>query len=192
MVTYSTVASAPSVNPTLSVYEAHGNNLYNQSNQAFVTLAPGYVPSPRVSGMSPSSAPQGSTVTITGTGFTGATGVQFGSSMAADFTVVNDTLINVVAPAKRTGTVDVRVLGPGGISATNPSDVFTFTFNPRVSGLSPNHGSADGGTSVTISGVNFTRTTAVAFGGIPARFKILNDTTIKLAHPQFRTQRRST
>jgi hypothetical protein len=183
LVSYSTLASAPTVNPTLSVNDAHGNNLYNQSNQAFLVLAPGFVPAPRVSSVSPSSDPQGSTVTISGTGFTGATGVRFGTLSAAAFTVNSDNSINAVAPAVPTGTVDVTILGPGGGSSANSSDLFTFTLTPRVSGLKPNRGSADGGTAVMITGVNFSGTSSVSFGGIPAHFKVVNNTTIKARSP---------
>jgi hypothetical protein len=81
------------------------------------------------------------------------------------------------------GTVDVTVIGPGGTSATTPGDRFVVVLTPKVSGLKPNRGSADGGTKVTITGVNFTGTTAVRFGGIAARFKVVNDTTISATSP---------
>jgi hypothetical protein len=183
LVSYATLASPPPVNPTLSVYDSHGNQLYNQSNRAYLVLAPGFVPAPRVSGLSPSSAPQGSSVTISGTGFTGATGVSFGAMAAASITVNSDTSITTIAPAVRTGTVDVTVTGPGGTSASNSSDLFTFVLTPRVSGLRPNRGSADGGTRLTITGVNFTGATAVSFGGINARFKVVNDRSITAISP---------
>jgi hypothetical protein len=183
LVSYTTLAVAPSVNPTLSVYDAHNNNLYNQSNGAYLVLTPGFVPAPRVSGLSPSSAPQGSSVTIGGTGFTGALSVSFGTTAAMSFTVNSDTSISAIAPAVRTGTVDVTVTGPGGRSATNSSDRFTFVLTPRVAGLQPNRGSADGGRIVTITGVNFTGATAVRFGGLAARFKVTNDTSIIAISP---------
>jgi hypothetical protein len=183
LVSYSTLGSAPSVNPTLSVSDAHGNLLYNQSNRAYLVLAAGFVPAPRVSSVSPSSAPQGSSLTISGTGFTGATSVSFGATAAAGFTVNSDASITATAPAVRTGTVDVKVVGPGGTSATNSGDNFTFVLTPRISGLKPSRGSADGGTVVTITGVNFTGATAVGFGGIAAHFRVVNNTTIKATSP---------
>jgi hypothetical protein len=183
LVSYATLAVAPSVNPTLSVYDAHNNNLYNQSNGAYLVLTPGFVPAPRVSGLSPSSAPQGSSVTIGGTGFTGAFSVSFGATAAVSFTVISDTSISAIAPAVRTGTVDVTVTGPGGRSATNSSDRFTFVLTPRVAGLKPNRGSADGGSIVTITGVNFTGATSVRFGGLTARFKVVKDTSIIAISP---------
>ena len=68
---------------------------------------------PTVTGISPTSGPAagGTLVTITGTGFTGATAVDFGTNPATDLTVVNDTTITADSPAG-TGTVDVTVDDP--------------------------------------------------------------------------------
>jgi hypothetical protein len=183
LVSYAKLQQAPTFNPTLSVFDSHGNHLYNQSNRAYLALAPGFVPAPRVSGVTPASAPQGSSVTIAGTGFTGASAVNFGAKPAASFTVNSDTSIAAVLPAIRTGTVDVTVTSSGGTSAINPSDQFTFVATPRVSSVSPNQGSADGGTLITIAGVNFTGATAVAFGGVPASFRVTSDTSMVAVSP---------
>lgn len=56
----------------------------------------------------------GYTVTITGTNFTGATGVTFGGTAATSVVVVNATTITCVAPAKAAGTYTVAVTTPGG------------------------------------------------------------------------------
>ena len=64
-------------------------------------------------------------MTITGTGFTGATAVDFGTTPATSFTVVSDTTITADSPAG-TGTVDVTVTTPGGTSATSSADQFTL------------------------------------------------------------------
>lgn len=55
----------------------------------------------------------GETITITGFGFTGATGVSFGGTAATSFTVVDDNTIEAVAPAG-TGTVSVSVTRADG------------------------------------------------------------------------------
>ena len=82
---------------------------------------------PVVTGISPAAglATGGTTVTITGTGFTGATAVDFGSTKATSFTVVSDTEITAISPAG-TGVVDVTVVTPGGTSATSSADQFTY------------------------------------------------------------------
>jgi hypothetical protein len=82
---------------------------------------------PIVTAISPRSggAGGGTTVTVTGRGFTGATSVRFGASIASAMTVVSDTQIIAASPAG-SGTVDVTVVTPGGISATSRADQFTY------------------------------------------------------------------
>jgi hypothetical protein len=53
-------------------------------------------------------------VTITGTDFTGATGVTFGGTAATSVVVVGPTTITCVAPARAAGLVTVAVTTPGG------------------------------------------------------------------------------
>jgi alpha-tubulin suppressor-like RCC1 family protein len=84
-------------------------------------------PPPTVTGVAPAEGPRagGTTVTISGKEFTGASAVKFGGTAAASFTVDSDTSITAVSPAG-TGTVDVTVSGPGGESATASGDQFTY------------------------------------------------------------------
>src|SRR5437764_234984 len=86
---------------------------------------------PTVTSISPTSGPTGggTTVTITGTNFTGATAVKFGSSNATSFTVNSASQITATSPAG-TGTVDVTVTTAGGTSATSASDRFTYVAVP--------------------------------------------------------------
>jgi hypothetical protein len=60
-----------------------------------------YEAAPTVSGVSPVAGPLagGPSVIITGTGFTGASAVDFGSTPATSFTVGSATSITVVSPA---------------------------------------------------------------------------------------------
>jgi hypothetical protein len=83
---------------------------------------------PAVSGLSPPSGlvAGGATVTLVGAGFTGASAVLFGTVQVTSFTESSDTSIRVTAPAQGAGAVDVRVVGPGGTSATSPADRFTY------------------------------------------------------------------
>ena len=122
-------------------------------------------------------------MTITGTGFIGETGVDFGTTAATDFTVVSDTTITADSPAG-TGVVDVTVLTPRGTSATSSADQFTYADLPTVTSLSPSDGPLDGGTSVTITGTFFTNVTAVDFGTTPATsFIVDSDTAITAESP---------
>jgi hypothetical protein len=69
-------------------------------------LAAAYCPT--VSSFAPKAAAVGATVTISGSGFTGATGVAFDGIRAGSFTVVSDAQITAVVPAgARTGRITV-------------------------------------------------------------------------------------
>ncbi len=82
---------------------------------------------PTVSGVSPSSGTAGTSVIITGSGFTGALYVRFGG-VAATFTVSSDTQISATVPAGLgTGTVDVIVTNAAGSSTNTTADNFTNT-----------------------------------------------------------------
>ena len=99
----------------------------------------------------------GTSVTITGTGFTGATAVKFGTYAATSFMVSSATSITATSPAGL-GVVDVTVTTPGGTSATSSSDQFSFTplvsqtitfgpLSPVTYGVTPITLSATGGAS---------------------------------------------
>jgi IPT/TIG domain len=71
----------------------------------------------------------GPSVTITGSGFTSATAVKFGSSSATAFTINSDNSITAIAPPG-TGTVDVTVTNPKGRSLTWRGDRFEYMAQP--------------------------------------------------------------
>jgi hypothetical protein len=83
---------------------------------------------PSIAGLLPTSGSTsgGETVKIVGSNLDGATGVIFGSK-AATFTVDSPNQITATAPPVPASTVDVRVTGPGGTSAINDGDKYTFT-----------------------------------------------------------------
>ena len=134
---------------------------------------------PAVSSLSVNAGPLtgGTTVVITGTNFTGATAVSFGGTAATSFTVNSATQITATAPADAAGTVNITVTTPGGTSATSASDQFTYFAVPIVSSLSVNAGPLAGGTTVVITGTNFTGATAVSFGGTAATSFTVNSAT---------------
>ena len=144
-----------------------------------------YVVAPTITGLSPTSGPAagGTLVTITGTNFTGATAVDFGTTAATNITVVSSTTITADSPAG-SGVVDVTVTTPGGTSATSSADQFTYVVAPAVTGLSPTSGPAAGGTLVTITGANLTGATAVDFGTTAAtNMTVVSSTTITADSP---------
>jgi hypothetical protein len=91
---------------------------------------------PAVSAISPSTGiTSGATiVTLTGTGFTGATAVLFGTTAGSLLSVDSDTKITAASPVSAsTGAVNVRVIGPGGTSPKLAADLFTYTKAPPTS-----------------------------------------------------------
>jgi len=68
----------------------------------------------------------GTTVKVTGSGFTEAGSVTFGGALASSVTVTSSTALTAVAPAGTAGTVDVRVTTPAGTSTVSAADHFTY------------------------------------------------------------------
>ena len=98
-------------------------------------------PAPTVTGVSPNTGPTagGTSVTITGTNFTGATAVKFGGTAATVVHGQQRHLDHRDVAGAAAGTVDVTVTTPGGTSATGAADQFTYvTPAPTVTGVSPN------------------------------------------------------
>ncbi len=79
---------------------------------------------------------------------------------------ISPTSLTAVAPAG-TGTVDVTVTTPGGVSPISVNDHYTYQAVPTVTGLSPTGPQAQG-TVVTVTGTNLTGATAVNFGTCPS------------------------
>ncbi|HEY4927923.1 MAG TPA: fibronectin type III domain-containing protein, partial [Acidimicrobiales bacterium] len=146
------------------------------------------IPVPTVTSISPTTGPAvgGITVTVTGSGLTGATGVSFGTAPATSYQEVSDTEVTAVAP-EGTSTVDITVTTPGGTSAIGASDLFTYQAaiaptSPTGLAASLGNGTAtlswsapasDGGSALTSYVVSATDTTtsttlpAVVVSGSP-------------------------
>ena len=110
---------------------------------------------PTVTNVNPNNGTTGGStpVTITGTNFTGTTTVNFGSVAVSGFVVVNSTTITTNTPAGSPGTVDVTVTTPGGTSAINPSDQYTYTqyFSATNSTLTASPTTTAAGTSSIVT-----------------------------------------
>ncbi|MFM7019787.1 MAG: putative Ig domain-containing protein [Aquirufa sp.] len=132
-------------------------------------------PSPSISSFTPTNSGAGTSVVITGSGFTGATAVTFGGTPASSFTVNSDTQITAVVGAGTSGSVVVTA--PGTFSTTASLAGFTFAPAPTISYFSPIRTGA--GATVTIKGTNLSTTTAVSFGGTAAySFSIVDNNTV--------------
>lgn len=118
----------------------------------------------------------GTLVAVSGNGFLPGAVVMFGSTPGTSVSVTSPTLLTVVAPTGTFGSVvNVIVTNTSGASA-GAQGVYTFGSStgttsgsqPTISSVSPNGGSAAGGTVVTIQGGGFLPGALVSFGGTPA------------------------
>ncbi|MBM9508722.1 IPT/TIG domain-containing protein [Actinacidiphila acididurans] len=142
-----------------------------------------YLPAPAVTKVSPTTGPTtgGTKVTVTGSGFTGATAVLFGTK-AAKFTVTSSTVLTATAPAG-TGTLDIRVTTPNGTSAASAADRFAYFLTPAVGKVSPSAGPLRGGTTVTITGTGLSGASAVHFGSVAVRPTASTASTVTVKSP---------
>ena len=148
----------------LDVAGADGNNnlLNFRLNQAGT---------PTLTSLNPTSGPAGTTVTLTGTNFNGATAVSFNGT-AATFTVVNSTSITTTVPAgATTGNVTVTT----GSGTTSGISFTVIVPAPTLTSLSPTSGIV--GASVTLTGTNFTSGSTVSFNGTAATSVTVNSAT---------------
>jgi hypothetical protein len=99
----------------------------NKVGAAWVFLPGLTLPPPAVANVVPGSGEAGITVTVKGENFSGAEQVFFGSTPAT-FEKKSALTIEAVAPPGLTGTVDVTVKTPSGVSPINrPGDQFHYT-----------------------------------------------------------------
>lgn len=147
----------------------------NNGNTDTATLTQYFVtppPPPGIASFTPASAATGATVSITGTNFTGITAVSFGGVAAKSFTVVSSTEIKAVVANGNSGNVTVT-----NTWGTGSKGGFTYLPPPVIITFTPTSGEA--GTTITITGNNFTGVTSVSFGGLAASsFNIVNPNTI--------------
>jgi hypothetical protein len=137
-----------------------------------------FVP-PVITSFSPPRGRTGTNVLIRGTNFIGATAVTFGGSNAS-FTVLSNLAITaVVPPLARSGVV--RVFTPADSFPTSSN----FVVLPTIYGFSPGFGPP--GTSVLITGANFTNLTAgntvVRFNGAQANLSGLTFSSVTAVVP---------
>jgi glucose/arabinose dehydrogenase len=138
------------------------------------TVSGGGPSGPAISSFTPTGGPPGTSVTINGSGFTGATAVAFNGTAASRFRVNSPTRITaVVAPGTTSGPISVTTPAGNGTSV----GVFNVPPPPTITTFSPTQGQS--GTSVTINGSNFSGATAVKFNGFKAKsFVVQSNSTI--------------
>ena len=87
-----------------------------------------YLPRPSVTSVSPAtgSSSGGTWVDISGGALSRETAVSFGGVSAARVEVVSDSQLRALSPQHDPGPVDITVTTPGGTSATNTGDRYTY------------------------------------------------------------------
>ena len=146
------------------------------STETFAFVSSG----PTITSFTPTSGPTtgGTTVTVDGTGFTGASAVKFGTTTAATFTVTSATTVTAKTKAHAAATVKLVVTTSGGTATS--TDSFDFvTSEATITSFTPTSGPTTGGTTVTVDGTGFTGATAVTFGTTAATtFTVTSATTV--------------
>lgn len=106
--------------------DGKGDIIAGNSSSSTITILKNNVVGINIASFNPVSGSDGTAITITGSGFNGATSVTFGNVAASSFTVVNaNTIIATVANG---ASGQVRVTGPSGSSSKSG-----FTYNPVTS-----------------------------------------------------------
>jgi hypothetical protein len=158
--TYTATVTAPS-SPGTGVFVATLNGrpvMGGGRTQTLVTV--NFVGPPTITTFDPQSGGKGTTVTVTGTNFTGTTRVRLNGT-SVPFTVASDTTLRFTVPAGATaGTISIDGLD-GSVTST---DTFAPAAPPTITSFTPGNGSV--GTVVTITGTNLANTVGVQIGRI--------------------------
>ena len=144
-----------------------------------------------MSAISPASGPAagGTSVTVSGSGLTGATTVFFGTTKGTTISVnAGGTQLTVKSPAGTSGaSVNVQVVTPGGESPAVTADLFTY--GPTITSLSRTSGPVAGGTKVTITGTGFSTVTTSSSGQRQPGLTVKSPTQIVATSPATRPAR---
>jgi hypothetical protein len=136
---------------------------------------------PTISGFSPTSGMAGTTVTVTGSRFTGATAVQLGG-VSTSYTVLSDTSLTFVVPAGVPSGLIVVGTPNGPVSTADPFVVTTTPVTaPVITSVAPT--SALPGATVTVTGTNFTGVTALTVNGLAATPTAITATSFTFVVP---------
>jgi chitodextrinase len=136
-------------------------------------------PTPLITSVSPMSGPVGSTVTITGSNFNVANLVSFFDSPTT-YTVVSPTQITARVPGGTPPNGRWRVGSPNGTAVYQPKFTATST-PPTITSVSPMSGPA--GSTVTLTGTNFTGADLVSFYDYPTSYTVVSATQIRASVP---------
>ncbi len=155
-----------------------GNLTVENADATATAAAPFLFYPPVIRDFYPAIGDKGSAITIYGSNFASISGVKFGNSDAASFTV--DSLGGITAIVGDGGTGDISVISPNG-TATLPG----FSYSPPViSSFSPLSGQVE--SVLTITGRNFSPDTTndiVRFGAVRASIVSASATRLQVRVP---------
>lgn len=143
-----------------------------------------FEPGITVSEVSPASGPieGGTTVTISGAGFTADSTVRFGAVGARSVRYIGAATLEVVTPPNTLGLLDVSVSSAGRVGRLQ--NAYRYTTTPGVSTMTPTRGAIAGNTYVVIRGSGFDRDTTAFFDGVAAlSVTLLDPSTIAVRTP---------
>ncbi|WP_196398880.1 IPT/TIG domain-containing protein, partial [Legionella saoudiensis] len=144
---------------------------------------------PGISGVTPNTGPVagGTSITISGSGFTPTTSVTVGGIAATSITINSASSLTATTPAYVSGPLAANVAISNEVGSATLTGGFTYqASSPTLVSITPNQGSIAGGTSVTVVGTNFTPTTTLTLGGVAAtNVTVLNATTLTATTPAY-------
>jgi hypothetical protein len=136
---------------------------------------------PTITSFTPTMGAVGATITINGTNLNSVTDVEFVfggvNTNAGAITVVSATSIKVNVPAGASNGSNIMVTNAAGSFTTTT----TFKVLPKITSIAPTMGLP--GSSVVITGTNFTGATTVKFGATVAVFNVDSDSQITATVP---------
>jgi hypothetical protein len=133
---------------------------------------------PTITGITPTSGPIGTQVTVTGTNFPATAGevqVRFGGVLSQVLSITPTSIVSVVPAGSVAGQVNVNVTVAGQVSNN-----FPFTVLHTITSFTPRSGT--GGTPFTIVGSGFAPSVGgntVSFGGVAATITQATNTEIQ-------------
>jgi hypothetical protein len=141
--------SPTSISVVVPTGASAGNVIVTSNSQSSNTAVFTVIPTPAIAGLSPSSGPVGTSVTITGTNFgptQGASTITFNGTPAAPASWSVGTIVVPVPTAATSGSIVITVNGVVSNGAN-------FTVVPTIASLTPSSGTV--GTLVAVAGTGF-------------------------------------
>jgi PKD repeat protein len=177
-------AGAPGSEVTVVVLDANGDSAGGPPFR--------YHPTPTLASVTPPHGYSGgaTAVEVTGSGFLlndpGLPEVRFGTRLASDVTVLDDSHLSCNAPPGPSGPASVRVRTANGQASL--TEAFTYDWAPTLLAVAPVAGTSLGGTTVDLDGAGFDTAGAglpvVHFGALLATgVEVLSGTRLRCVAP---------